>query len=124
MYEEEILKIEKQLQSIYKSNGKIIRFIVVNLPAGEIIQPHKDATKAEEDDMTSLKVDSRIHIPIQTNKDVHFGIGDKIVHMNVGEIWEINNHYHRHWVKNEGNTDRLHIILDYRADLEFNESLI
>ena len=124
IYEEEILRIEKQLQSIYKSNGKIIRFVIVNLPAGKNVAPHTDATKAEEDDRSSLKVDSRIHIPIKTNKDVHFGIGDKIVHMNIGEMWEINNHYYKHWVNNDGNADRLHIILDYRADLEFNESLI
>ena len=34
LYENEILKIEKQLQLIYKSAGKILRFIIVNLPAG------------------------------------------------------------------------------------------
>jgi len=124
VYESEILKIEKQLQSIYKSNGKILRFVIVNLPAGKEVAKHTDATKAEEEDMASLKVDSRIHLPIQTNENVHFGIGDRIVHMKVGELWEINNHYHSHWVKNDGDTDRLHCILDYRADLEYNQSLI
>ena len=124
MYKEEILKIEKQLQSIYKSNGKIIRFVIVNLPAGKEVAKHTDATFAEDEDLASLKVDNRIHLPIQTNNDVHFGIGDVVVHMNVGELWEINNHYHPHWVKNDGSTDRLHCILDYRADLEYTQSLI
>ena len=124
IYKEEILRIEKQLQSIYKSNGKIIRFVVVNLPAGKEVPKHRDATLAVDEDVASLKVDSRIHLPIKTNKDVHFGIGDAIVHMNVGELWEINNHYHPHWVKNDGSTDRLHCILDYRADLEYTQSLI
>ena len=124
MYKEEILKIEKQLQSIYKSNGKIIRFVIVNLPAGKEVAKHTDATFAEDEDLASLKVDNRIHLPIQTNRDVHFGIGDVVVHMNVGELWEINNHYHPHWVKNDGSTDRLHCILDYRADLEYTQSLI
>ena len=124
IYEDEILKIEKQIQSIYKSNGKILRFVIVNLPAGKEVARHTDATKAEEDDMSSLKVDSRIHLPLQTNTDVHFGIGDEVVHMNVGELWEINNHYHPHWVKNDGSTDRLHCILDYRGDLQYTQSLI
>ena len=124
IYEDEILKIEKQIQSIYKSNGKILRFVIVNLPAGKEVARHTDASKAEEDDVSSLKVDSRIHLPLQTNKDVHFGIGDEVVHMNVGELWEINNHYHPHWVKNDGSTDRLHCILDYRGDLQYTQSLI
>lgn len=124
LYENDIIKIEKELQSLYNSNGKILRFVIVNLPAGKDVPMHTDATQAEEEDISSLKVDSRIHLPLQTNKDVHFGIADSVVHMSVGELWEISNHYHSHWVNNEGNTDRLHCILDYRADLEYTQSLI
>lgn len=124
LYENEILKIEKQLQLIYKSAGKILRFIIVNLPAGKEIPKHKDDPNRAEGVLSSLKVDSRIHLPIQTNKDVQFGIGEEVVHMNVNELWEINNHYKSHWVKNDGNTDRFHCIMDYRADLHYNQSLI
>ena len=59
----------------------------------------------------------RTHIPLITNKDVLFKVGEKVAsseskHMNVGEIWEINN-ARIHEVNNNGNDDRIHMIVNY-----------
>ncbi len=85
--------------------GYFIRIILVNLKSKGSIARHFD-------DYESLKRSHRIHLPIITNPKVLITVGDTTKHIKLGEIWEINNREH-HWVNNESNQDRVHMILDY-----------
>lgn len=53
-----------------------------------------------------------VHIPIISNADVLFHVGDTSITMQEGEMWEINNR-REHAVENQGAIDRVHLILDY-----------
>jgi hypothetical protein len=61
----------------------------------------------------SLVICRRIHIPIQTNEDCFFTVGDDKRNLRLGELWEINNDKQKHSVDNFGNTDRIHLIVDW-----------
>lgn len=83
--------------------GIVYRCIIVNLPKGKMIYPHRDK------DIT-LDIAHRVHIPLQTNSNVIFKCGDEI-NMKVNYIYEIDNNA-VHSVENNGNSNRLHIIAD------------
>jgi len=76
---------------------------LMKLSAGSEIKRHQDY------DLDESEV--RIHIPIFTNEKVTFLLNDVEVKMKEGECW-----YLRlsdpHQVKNEGETDRIHLVLD------------
>jgi aspartyl/asparaginyl beta-hydroxylase (cupin superfamily) len=78
---------------------------LMNLQAGSVIKPHKDAELCFE------KGEARVHIPIVTNDGVSFFSEDKLVRMQEGECWYINVNL-RHSVSNEGSTDRIHLVID------------
>lgn len=78
---------------------------LLRLRAGSSIREHCDYKLGLEDG--SL----RIHVPIQTNADVHFYIEDQLVTMGVGETWYLNvNRPHR--VENASVYDRVHLVID------------
>jgi hypothetical protein len=106
IFKEEILKLEQYLLDAINEDGYIFRAIIVNLPAGKSIPPHKDSG-------ASLVVPRRIHIPIDTNSKCFFTVGEVSKSMKEGEIWEINNDKKRHSVENGGDTDRIHLIVDF-----------
>jgi hypothetical protein len=54
----------------------------------------------------------RIHVPLVTNPDIIFQVDGKLVTMNVGYGYEINNKK-IHSVHNGGDKARLHFIFDY-----------
>lgn len=58
----------------------------------------------------------RLHIPIVTNESVWFSVGDERKHLALGEIWEINN-VRVHAGRNEGNSPRIHLIVDFARPL-------
>jgi len=97
-----ILELEKMV------DGKYAKSLLAKLPAGKRIYPHVDQGAAHS---TYLMVIRRFHIAITTNDDVWFQIGSTKQHMNVGECWEINQNI-MHQVWNDGNTDRIHLIVD------------
>jgi len=78
---------------------------IVTLPAGKEIPTHMDTTRL-------LTVTSRFHIPIFSNKDCTFVVGDETMHIPEGEVWEIDNTGKNHSVCNLGATDRVHLIID------------
>ena len=86
-------------------DGWIVRCIIARLCSGGRVNLHRDHG-------FSLTRARRFHIPIMTNLDVHFTVGDETVHMRPGEIWEINN-VKRHGVVNSGAKPRIHLILDW-----------
>lgn len=99
MFREHISNLEKLLQCSTQ------RAILVNLPAGNHIDRHKDVGEF-------LSKTKRVHLPIITNEECLFVIeGDSMV-LQEGELWEVNNTGMYHSVHNYGKIDRVHLIVD------------
>ena len=81
------------------------RIILVRLRAGGAISKHKDGS-------ASMRRCHRVHLPLITNDEVTFDVGESSMKMAEGELWEINNR-RQHAVVNHSDSDRIHIILDY-----------
>jgi hypothetical protein len=88
--------------------GHIETAILINLPKSKKIKPHTDA---------HIYFDSRnrIHIPIVTNDMCIFEVDGEEINMKQGEIWEINNSDKPHSVINNGETDRIHLLIDWKV---------
>jgi hypothetical protein len=87
------------------ARGAYPRVMLARLPAGGVIQPHIDANPA-------AKWPHKIHVPISTNPGVVCGFGGGEHHFPAGEAVEVNN-LGPHWVRNLGDTDRVHLIFEY-----------
>jgi hypothetical protein len=101
--------LSNKLENIY-GKGFIIRAILVNLLKNSKISKHIDG-----DTIESLRTAHRIHIPLQTNKNVLFSVGEKEIHMTESSMWEINNSGEIHGVENNSNEDRIHLIVDWQT---------
>ncbi|MCA1593922.1 MAG: aspartyl/asparaginyl beta-hydroxylase domain-containing protein [Acidobacteria bacterium] len=78
---------------------------LLKLAPGASIREHKDYNLGYEDG------EVRIHIPVQTSPLVEFYLAGRRLLMNEGESWYVNfNLPHR--VNNQGDTDRVHLVLD------------
>ena len=115
LFKDEILKIENVIRENTKEEGKIMRALLVKLTAEKSIRPHVDIVGF------SLVVCRRIHIPIQTNDDCFFTVGDDKRNLKLGEVWEINNDKQKHSVDNLGKTDRIHLIVDWVEESLFQK---
>ena len=94
--------IIKTLEIIH--GGKVGKALFIKLPPTKDVHSHTD--KGDY-----LGIIRRHHIPIITNDNVKFYVGDKFKQMREGECWEINNSL-MHSVENNGNTDRVHLMFD------------
>jgi aspartyl/asparaginyl beta-hydroxylase (cupin superfamily) len=84
-----------------------------NMHPGTVIPKHFDKITNN-----SFKKSHRIHVPILTNDEVYFIIGDARCVAEVGKAYEINNRK-QHGVENKGDTDRVHLIFDIYIPSEF-----
>lgn len=82
---------------------------LLRLAAGSVIKQHRDMELAFE------KGEARLHIPIKTNAGVEFYIQNERVIMNEGECWYMNANL-PHRVTNNGNTDRIHLVIDCKVN--------
>jgi hypothetical protein len=78
---------------------------LLNLKPGSVIKEHTDYNLGYEDGIF------RIHIPIITNEAVRFFINHEEVKMLPEECW-YGNFNLPHSVRNEGKTDRIHLVMD------------
>jgi len=92
----------QQVLSSFKSVLSRSRFM--RLGPGEIVPPHCDINYHWINR-------TRIHIPIITNPDVQFVCDDQSVNMAAGEAWIFDN-WRRHFVKNNSNISRIHLVVD------------
>ena len=98
-------EVDKIISVLEKSlNGKVGRAMFIKLPAGQVITPHPD----QGDYLMTVR---RCHIPLITNDDIKFTVGDHTMSLKQGECWEINNSK-IHEVKNLSNSDRVHLLID------------
>lgn len=99
-----------QLENVIKKfygDGQILRIEIVTLPKKSKVSPHRDYGE-------SLQNDKRIHLVLQTNDNVIFTVDGEKKNMKLGELWEINN-TKLHSVDNNGTTDRIHMIIDFKV---------
>lgn len=83
---------------------KIIRGELVNLLPGRSLIPHIDVYWFH-------KESRRIHVPILTNNNAMLTFEGRPYHLELGKVYEINNRI-LHSGYNNGETDRIHLILD------------
>lgn len=87
------------------ARGVFPRVMLARMPAGGVIHPHVDANPA-------AKWPHKIHVPLTTNPGVVSFFGGTEHHFPVGEAVEVDN-LGPHWVRNDGETDRIHLIFEY-----------
>lgn len=85
--------------------GVFPRVMLARMPPGGLIHPHIDANPA-------AKWPHKIHVPLLTNPDVVCFFGGEAHHFPTGQAVEVNN-LGPHWVRNDGDTDRIHLIFEY-----------
>ena len=93
----------KTVVDSFPCEKKAIRLL--NLQPGAIIKEHRDA------ELNFENGEARIHIPVTTNAAVDFFLEDERVVMNEGESWYMNFNM-KHRLANNGNTDRIHLVMD------------
>ena len=81
------------------------RVMLARMAPGGVIHMHVDANPA-------AKWPHKIHVPLLTNSHVTFFIGGVGHHFVEGEAIEVSN-MSAHGVRNEGDTDRIHLIFEY-----------
>lgn len=91
----------------FKNELESVRLL--NLKAGSQIRLHDDVS------LSYASGSIRLHIPIQTNPGVDFKIGGEKVVMLPGECW-YGNFEIPHEVRNDGSTDRIHLVMDMKVD--------
>ena len=87
------------------AHGQFPRVMFARMAPGGEIKPHRDANAA-------AKWPHKIHVPLLTNDKVTFFVDSVGYHMPEGEAAEVNN-MSVHAVKNDGDTDRIHLIFEY-----------
>lgn len=97
--------VEPIIQDLEKThNGVRGNVLLIKLTAKQNIERHHDSGDY-------LILSRRNHIPIITSSDVFFGVGDEKINMRPGECWEINNS-RTHFVDNNSDIDRVHLLID------------
>lgn len=87
------------------ARGVFPRVMLARMAPGGFIHPHIDANPA-------AKWPHKIHVPITTNPGVVSFFGGAERHFPVGQAVEVNN-LAPHWVRNDGDSDRIHLIFEY-----------
>ena len=80
------------------------RVMLARMAPGGVIHPHIDANPA-------AKWPHKIHVPLSTNPGVVSFFGGEPHHFPKGAAVEVNN-LGPHWVRNQGATDRVHLIFE------------
>jgi len=91
------------------AKGRTTRIMLARLLAGKDIARHVDKSPA-------AAVPHKIHIPLITDSQVRFLIGDGDYFLPRGRAFEVNNR-RPHEVRNRSASDRVHLIFDYFNDV-------
>jgi hypothetical protein len=87
----------------------IVMGVYYSMLPGTKLHPHRDL------DGTLEFGRLRFHIPVHTNPSVNFMVSHKRVPMAEGEMWALNTSY-MHAVENNGQTDRVHFVVEVEAN--------
>lgn len=111
---DKIIPVMQQATQLYGYKRAVYpRVMLAKMDPGGKILLHVDAEPASG-------FPHKIHVPLQTNKNVTFYVKPDYYHFEVGKAYEVNNRT-GHAVKNEGDTARVHLIFEY-YDLDQAES--
>lgn len=97
--------LEQAVASYGYASGSFPRIMLARMAPGSVIHPHRDANPA-------AKWPHKIHVPLTTNDQTTFFVEDQAYHFPVGQAFEVNN-MGVHAVKNDGDTDRIHLVFEY-----------
>jgi hypothetical protein len=106
-FEEDLNNICEIIKKQTDCSGYLLRAILVKLYKKSTIPNHVDTANG------TFEFSRRIHVPIITNENCIFNVGEESINMKVGEIWEMNNDKLSHSVVNDGDEDRIHLIIDW-----------
>lgn len=111
--------VQEVLDLIEHNIGHVTRSRYAVLMPGEEIKEHMDIN-------TDKAV--RIHVPLITNEECVFGVRGKkrevVEHMPAdGSVWFINQGY-PHWVKNNGDQPRVHLVVSVVGQNNIEEGLV
>lgn len=87
--------------------GAVSRLMLVDLPAGAEVLPHRDIAPIITDP-------HRCHVPVVTNDRVSFVIDGTDHHLEAGQAYQVDN-TRQHSVANHGEIWRVHLICDVMA---------
>lgn len=93
----------QDIVNLFQCQKEAIR--LMNLKAKSEIKTHRDDAGGYSDGFC------RIHIPIISNAKVRFIVNGTEIPMQIGQAWYAN-FSQPHSVKNEGETDRIHLVID------------
>ncbi len=100
--------MEQAAKSLGYGNYRFPRAMLAKLPAGSEISRHSDGDASH--------YIHKIHVPLITNPETIFHVGNQSKHLPAGEIFEVNNK-RVHAVENNGDQDRVHFIFEcYNMD--------
>jgi hypothetical protein len=100
--------MEQTAKSLGYKKYRFPRVMLARLPVGGEISEHSDADASH--------YVHKIHVPLLTNPGAQFRVGQRTMHMPVGDIIEVNNK-RNHAVRNDGACDRIHLIFEcYNVD--------
>ena len=105
MFEHNLMPLESLLNTYY-GDGYTQRVILTKLKSQGTIPEHRDTGQ-------HFHISHRVHLPLITNDQVLFTVGNETITMNAGELWEINNTQRLHSVINKSDRDRVHLIIDW-----------
>ena len=97
--------LAQAVRSYGYARGDFPRVMLARMPPGGVIHPHIDGGPA-------AKWPHKIHLPIATNGEVVSFFGGAEHRFPPGEAVEVDN-LGPHWVRNGGDTDRIHLIFEY-----------
>ncbi len=97
----------KKVLSTFQCPLLAVRLLKLN--AGASIKEHRD------NDLFFEKGEIRIHIPIITNAGVEFYLDSERMDLQEGSCWYMNFNL-LHAIQNNGNTDRIHLVIDAQVN--------
>lgn len=97
--------LAEAVRSYGYASGAFPRVMLAKMPPGGVIHPHIDTSPA-------AKWPHKVHVPLLTNPGVISFFGGAERRLPAGQAVEVDN-LSLHWVKNTGQTSRVHLIFEY-----------
>ena len=117
----EELDLERRLAPLlallrdFYAGGEPVLVCLDRLCGATTIPPHRDGPQVRPPYPATLpSFYRRTHVPLMTSAAVEFVIRGERRHLAAGEVWEINN-WRVHRVENRGDSDRVHLLVDWGA---------
>ena len=95
----------EHLAKVVFGDVSVRQSMLTRLRAGGQIKRHRDRGPI-------TAVSHRVHLGIRTNDGCIFTVGEESINIKPGEVWAIDNVDKYHSVSNDGETDRIHLIVD------------